>query len=48
MMFLHLVAIADSSIGVNPSSPLGLGIIFFGIVFTIGLPVLLIIKGRKD
>ncbi len=33
--------------GVDPFSPLGLGIIVFGIIFTIGLPLLLILKGKK-
>ena len=34
--------------GIDPSSPLGLFIIFLGLVFTIGMPILLIVKGRKD
>lgn len=38
----------DISNGVNPTSPLGLAIIFIGIIFTVGLPLLLILKGRKD
>ena len=39
--------ITDLSKGVDPSSPLGLGIIFLGIIFTVGLPLLLILKGKK-
>tara|TARA_Y100001968_G_scaffold203889_1_gene187192 strand:- start:23 stop:166 length:144 start_codon:yes stop_codon:yes gene_type:complete len=40
--------IIDLSNGVDPASPLGLAIISIGIVFTVGLPVLLILKGRKN
>tara|TARA_Y100001968_G_scaffold320386_1_gene353243 strand:+ start:467 stop:586 length:120 start_codon:yes stop_codon:yes gene_type:complete len=37
----------DISNGVSPSSPLGIAIILVGIIFTIGLPVLMILKGKK-
>ena len=47
-MFFQKLAVADPSIGVDPTSPLGLLIIGFGLIFTIGLPLLLIIKGKKD
>tara|TARA_Y100001970_G_C14021806_1_gene743936 strand:- start:802 stop:945 length:144 start_codon:yes stop_codon:yes gene_type:complete len=47
-MSSQMYAIADPSRGVDPSSPLGLVIIFIGIVFTVGLPLLLILKGRND
>tara|TARA_Y100001968_G_C18940022_1_gene518264 strand:+ start:452 stop:577 length:126 start_codon:yes stop_codon:yes gene_type:complete len=33
--------------GIDPSSPLGILIISIGIVFTIGLPLLMILKGKS-
>ena len=42
------LVVAELSKGVDPTSPIGLTIIFIGIVFTVGLPLLLILKGRKD
>ncbi len=42
-----LTFIAEPKGGVDPSSPLGIFIIVIGVVFTIGLPVLLITKGKK-
>tara|TARA_Y100001968_G_C18786090_1_gene448982 strand:- start:319 stop:462 length:144 start_codon:yes stop_codon:yes gene_type:complete len=47
-MIINIFGIPDPSKGVDPSSPLGLGIILIGIIFTIGLPLLLILKGKKD
>ncbi len=47
-MLFNSFAVADPSNGVDPTSPLGLAIISIGIVFTVGLPLLLILKGRKD
>tara|TARA_B100000700_G_C14344334_1_gene534202 strand:- start:117 stop:260 length:144 start_codon:yes stop_codon:yes gene_type:complete len=37
-----------SGLGVDPSSGLGLLIIFIGLIITIGLPVVMITKGKKD
>ena len=34
--------------GIDPSSVAGILLITFGIVFSIGLPLLLILKGKKD
>tara|TARA_Y100001970_G_C13902912_1_gene684552 strand:- start:494 stop:649 length:156 start_codon:yes stop_codon:yes gene_type:complete len=34
--------------GVRPGSPLGLFLLGFGILFTIGLPVLMITKGKSE
>ncbi len=34
--------------GLEPSSPLGLLIITIGIIFTVGLPILMIFKGNKN
>ena len=48
MMFIQVLVLADPSMGVDPTSPVGIGIILYGIVFTLGLPLLLILKGRKD
>ncbi|WP_159088381.1 hypothetical protein [Prochlorococcus marinus] len=47
-MIVQLISIADRSQGVDPASTLGLLIISFGIIFTIGLPLLLILKGKKE
>ena len=47
-MIPQVLVLADLSRGVDPTSPIGLAIIFIGIVFTVGLPLLLILKGRKD
>ena len=47
-MLFSSLAITDTSNGIDPTSPLGIAIITIGIVFTVGLPVLLILKGRKD
>tara|TARA_B100001250_G_C19538158_1_gene673476 strand:+ start:249 stop:395 length:147 start_codon:yes stop_codon:yes gene_type:complete len=48
MIGFQFFALSDPSKGVEPTSPTGLAIIFFGIIFTLGLPLLLILKGRKD
>ena len=34
--------------GVEILSPMGLTILTIGILFTVGLPLIMIIKGRKD
>ena len=34
--------------GVDPLSPIGITIIIIGIIFTIGLPLIMIAKGRKN
>ena len=46
-MTYQLLALPDISNGVAPNSPLGLAIIVIGLMFTIGLPLLLILKGKK-
>ena len=43
-----MVLFAQEGIGVDILSPLGLSILLTGIIFTIGLPVFMIKKGRKD
>ena len=47
-MVLQIFFLADPSMGVDPTSPIGLTIIILGVIFTVGLPLLLILKGRKD
>tara|TARA_B100000131_G_scaffold309179_1_gene339359 strand:- start:108 stop:254 length:147 start_codon:yes stop_codon:yes gene_type:complete len=48
MKLIQVFAIEELSKGVDPASPLGISIISFGLVFTLGLPLLLILQGRKD
>ena len=39
---------AQNGIGVQIFSPLGILILFIGVVFTVGLPVAMIKYGKKD
>ena len=48
MTFKIALATASPAGGVDPLSPLGIGIISIGIIFTIGLPLLMILKGRSN
>jgi len=48
MMLSQFFSMTDPAKGVDPASPLGISIISFGLVFTLGLPLLLILQGRKD
>tara|TARA_Y100001968_G_C19112118_1_gene597715 strand:+ start:54 stop:197 length:144 start_codon:yes stop_codon:yes gene_type:complete len=47
-MLSIILAEANPELGVDPSSPLGIFIILIGMLFTIGLPLTLILKGKKD
>tara|TARA_Y100001968_G_scaffold202994_1_gene186354 strand:+ start:813 stop:956 length:144 start_codon:yes stop_codon:yes gene_type:complete len=47
-MSISIKGILFSDLGVDPSSGLGLFIIFIGLIITIGLPVIMITKGKKD
>ena len=46
MNFIYMKMIVATA-GIDPSSPLGILIISIGIVFTIGLPLLMILKGKS-
>ena len=48
MPFKIAISTVGPAGGVDPFSPLGLTILSIGIVFTIGLPVLMILKGRSN
>ena len=34
--------------GIDPFSPLGIFILLIGVLLTVGLPVLMILKGKKE
>ena len=40
--------LAQNGLGVEIFSPLGIFILFIGVVFTVGLPVSMIKYGKKD
>ena len=48
IMLTIIFSEANPELGVDPTSPLGLFIIFIGLIFTVGLPLTLILKGKKD
>lgn len=48
IMSIFIYSEIPISRGVDPSSALGIIIISIGILITIGLPVLMILKGRKE
>ncbi len=48
MFFFSEFQVGQVTGGVNPTSPLGFLIISIGIIFTLGLPILMVWKGKKD
>ncbi len=40
--------VGDVTGGIEPSSPIGILIIAIGILLTVGIPVLMILNGKKD
>ncbi len=48
---MHLLGsfkVAEVSGGLDPFSPWGLLLLIFGFIFTVGLPIIMIMKGKKD
>ena len=43
-----MIIFSQSGIGVDIFSPLGIFILLIGVLFTVGLPLLMIKFGRKD
>ncbi len=48
MIFPSLQQASQVMGGVNILSPIGLAILTIGILFTVGLPLTMILKGKKD
>ena len=48
MFFLSTKEVSQVVGGVDINSPTGLIILIIGIMFTVGLPLTMILKGKKD
>ena len=48
MIFLTIQKTSEVIGGVDILSPIGLAILTLGILFTVGVPLTMILKGKKD